>query len=68
MLALNGHTQPLSSVAFSPDGKRIATGSGDQTVRVWDAETGTEKLALKGHVVTSVAFSPDGQTHCHGQS
>ena len=51
------------AVAFSPDGKRIVTGSSDRTARVWDAETGTEKLALKGHTgrVTSVAFSPDGK-------
>ena len=64
-LALKGHTH-VSSVAFSPDGKRIVTGSGARTqidVRVWDAETGTEKLTLKGHTspVTSVAFSPDGK-------
>ena len=50
-------------MAFSPDGKRIVTGSGDQTVKVWDADTGQEVLTLKGHTaqVTSVAFSPDGK-------
>ena len=50
-------------MAFSPDGKRIVTGSGDETVKVWDAETGQEVLTLKGHAgaVISVAFSPDGK-------
>ena len=50
-------------MAFSPDGKRIVTGSEDKTVKVWDAETGQEVLALKGHTddVSSVAFSPDGK-------
>ena len=53
----------MSSVAFSPDGKRIVTGSWDKTVKVWDAATGQEVLTLKGHTtgVRSVAFSPDGK-------
>jgi hypothetical protein len=51
------------SVAFSPDGKRLATGGGEGTVNLWDAATGQELLTLKGHSdgVRSVAFSPDGK-------
>jgi hypothetical protein len=57
------HNDAINSVAFSPDGKRLATGSNDRTVKLWDAATGQETLTLKGHsdAVWSVAFSPDGK-------
>jgi WD40 repeat protein len=63
VLELVGHTAPVTSVAFSPDGQRIATASEDNTVKVWDARTGQMLLPLQGHTYTvaSVAFSPDGQ-------
>ena len=48
-LTLKGHTQEVNSVAFSPDGKRLASASDDGTVKVWDADTGQEVLTLKGH-------------------
>src|SRR5215472_15125153 len=50
------------SVAFSPNGSRIISGSEDKTVRVWDATSGEELKRLTGHThwVRSVAFSPDG--------
>jgi WD40 repeat protein len=44
-----GHTGPVFGVALSPDGKRIASGSDDGTVRVWDAATGKNLLTLNGH-------------------
>ncbi|KAJ6567929.1 hypothetical protein DFH09DRAFT_1033857 [Mycena vulgaris] len=62
---LRGHLNSVNSVAFSPDGTHIVSGSRDNTVRVWDAETQTQIGApLEGHTswVRSVAFSPDG-TH-----
>ena len=51
------------SVNFSPDGRRIVTGSQDQTAKVWDAATGNELLTFKDHKewILSAAFSPDGQ-------
>jgi hypothetical protein len=63
IFTLYGHTNSVESVAFSPDGTRIATGSADQTAKVWDARTGRPQLELKGHTygVVSVAFSPDGR-------
>jgi eukaryotic-like serine/threonine-protein kinase len=63
ILSLEGHTGHVNGVAFSPDGKRILTGSMDKTAKVWNAETGQAILSLKGHTerVISVAFSPDGK-------
>ena len=52
----------MSTAAFSPDGSRIVTASWDKTARVWDAASGKELVALRGHEdpVWSAAFSPDG--------
>jgi WD40 repeat protein/serine/threonine protein kinase len=63
LLTLKGHMHIVTSVRFSHDGKRLASGSADRTVKLWDAITGQELLTLKGHgdVVSSVAFSPDGK-------
>jgi len=56
------HEDDVTTVAFSPDGKHIVSGSADNTARVWDAETGME-IAKMTHSadVSSVAFSPDGK-------
>jgi WD40 repeat protein/DNA-binding SARP family transcriptional activator len=61
-LKLIGHQDWVFGVAFSPDGKRLATSSGDQTAKVWDAGTGAELFTLSGHSaeVIALAFSPDG--------
>ncbi|KAN0075174.1 vegetative incompatibility protein HET-E-1 [Elaphomyces granulatus] len=60
---LTGHSDTVNSVAFSPDGKRVVSGSFDSTVRVWDITTGQADQILTGHSdnVNSVAFSPDGK-------
>jgi len=66
---LEGHESSVKSVAFSPDGQRIVSGSEDNTLRLWDANTGAAiGQPLEGHGadedfsgVISVAFSPDGQ-------
>jgi hypothetical protein len=59
---LRGHDREVTSVAFSPDGTRIVSGSDDNTLKVWDAQTLQVTLTLSGHEgpVFSVAFSPDG--------
>ena len=69
LVVQTGHTESVNSVAFSPDGKTIASGSSDNTIKLWNAETGQQLNTLKGHtdLVESVAFSPDGENYCFGK-
>ena len=58
----------VKSVAFSPDGKTLASGGGDNVIHLWDIGTGKRKMTLVGHThwVFSLAFSPDGKTLASG--
>ena len=59
---LKGHSYSVLSVAYSPDGTKIISGSGDKTIKIWEANTGECLKTLKGHSETifSVAYSSDG--------
>jgi WD40 repeat protein/tetratricopeptide (TPR) repeat protein len=65
---LKGHKGWVSSVGFSPDGQQLASGSGDNTIKIWDVTTGKVLNTLKGHEseVYSVGFSPDGKQLASG--
>ncbi|KAJ5147969.1 hypothetical protein N7526_001321 [Penicillium atrosanguineum] len=67
---LEGHTNSVHSVAFSADSQVVASGSADQSVKLWDAMTGKGLQTLEGHTesVKSVAFSPDSQTVASGST
>ena len=70
LVVQTGHTGDISSIAYSPDGKLVASGSFDNTIKLWDVETGKELRTFYGHTgkVMSVAFSPDGKLLASGGS
>src|SRR5947208_1921202 len=65
---LGGHTDVVYSVAWAPDGSMLASGAGDNTIRLWDAASGTSLRVLEGHTnyVNSVAWAPDGSMLASG--
>jgi eukaryotic-like serine/threonine-protein kinase len=62
-IALKGHGNTISSLDFSPDGRRLASGSLDQTARIWDTSTGSSVAVLHGHrdKIVGVRFASDGR-------
>jgi WD40 repeat protein len=71
LLTLAGHQNTVNAIAFAPDGRTLASGGADRTIRIWDAATGQLLRTLEGHTeeVRTVAFSPDGRTlaSCGGE-
>ncbi|OQE36829.1 hypothetical protein PENCOP_c011G07986 [Penicillium coprophilum] len=67
---LKGHSDWVTSVAFSPDGKLVASGSHDRTIKIWNTLTGALHKKLEGHFtgINFVAFSPDGKLVASGSS
>jgi hypothetical protein len=67
---INRHTDMVLSVAYSLDGKTLASGNGDHTIKLWDVATDKERATLQGHiyVVFSVAYSPEGKTLASGSA
>ncbi|CAD8104437.1 unnamed protein product [Paramecium primaurelia] len=65
---IDGHTKAVWSVCFSPDANTLASGSGDNSIRLWDVKTGKQNARLDGHTKTiySVCFSPYGNTLASG--
>ena len=63
MLTLTGHSSGVRSVAYSPDGRYLASGGDDGAIKIWEVATGTELRTLTDHseVVRSLAYSPDGR-------
>ncbi|MEO0434392.1 MAG: TIR domain-containing protein [Cyanobacteria bacterium J06656_5] len=62
-LPIEGHEETINTVAFTPDGQRLISGSDDRTIRIWDLQGNPVGPPIEGHTddVNAIAFSPDGQ-------
>jgi WD40 repeat protein len=65
---LSGHSSRVNAIALTPDGKTVISGSRDNTIKIWDLDTGTEKFTLQGHrnSVRAISVTPDGKTVISG--
>ncbi len=63
LYTFTGHRGGVRSISFSPDGRRLASGSSDKTIKIWDIKTGRLRRTLTGHTdeVASISYSPDGK-------
>ncbi|MFM6310523.1 MAG: WD40 repeat domain-containing protein, partial [Dolichospermum sp.] len=63
-LILKAHSDSVTAIAFTPDGKTVISGSRDNTIKAWDLKTGEVKLTFEGHNdwVNAIAVTPDGKT------
>ena len=70
VITLDGHSDVVRCIAFSPDGRRLASGCLDHTIKLWDVRTGHELITLRDHTdaVIALAFSPDGELLVSGSS
>ena len=67
---LTGHSSYVNTLAISPDGQTLVSGSADKTIKIWNLSTGQEIRSLKGHShpINYIAISPDGQTLVSGSA
>lgn len=70
LLSLVGHTEHVATVGISPDARHVLSGGWDDTIRLWDANTGAEVRRFEGHTdaVGSAVFSPEGRTMASGST